>query len=790
MDFISFAEQTALVASQLVEHARTTAENAHTTWAQKTKEYDLKIHYLGLQREMDVDLTPEELTFLASGPPADPVLPETSLEEALAMGDYIRALNRNAATENRTSGDRVRRIIVNVSSQQVALSVATALSELFGVPEISPWISGYKVFLATARLSTGIKFDKIIVYYTPQQSGDGEDHLGGLIVSAISGAIPPDAAVDEFGPFYSPLAPGIAWAEDPSTVPGLENLSFSQTRINAVNAVILGHRRIPAFEEFVRLVAERMRETNIDPLFPHRHLDGPLDRSPRPSSPGPADRRHDRHDPGEPMSKVRRTKPKTGTTAIPPRDPAPRVPQEQRNPPRPRRFGGPRDLDTRGIAPPAAPGPGTGNPPLPRGFNGPRNLNTRLEPPALPPALPLALPLALPPAPADPDAQARPQAIGRPRLLRSPAVREPDVPAPAVPPQIPMPTAAERSAEALQREQRRREQQERDRLAESTLRRVYHLFYDGHGDRRKDRVLPDLYSDLTGGPSSYTGVPITQSMFEVFSETASRTGTVSAQNSSILETETLHEWELSVGWADRLIEYFLLGGDLSAEEVAFLHKGTPPYPDIPDIAAILAEGDYFHVHNRYFTHKEELATNLRRIIVNVTSQSAALAIAAALSGLYGRADVSPWLYEHKLFLTTAANPNDDIKYDKVVVYYVPQNRLDGEDLIGGVVVSTISAAMPTGAAVDEFGPFYSRIAPGIAWAEDPTAFVKAFAGLSFSQTRIQAVTSVIKTNDHIESPEAFLTLVYTTLQSQGIDPTDPHRHLGSPPTSSPRPSRS
>jgi len=83
---------------------------------------------------------------------------------------------------------------------------------------------------------------------------------------------------------------------------------------------------------------------------------------------------------------------------------------------------------------------------------------------------------------------------------------------------------------------------------------------------------------------------------------------------------------------------------------------------------------------------------------------------------------------------------------QVVVYYVPQNRLDGEDFVGGVV-STISASMPPNTAVEEFGPFYSRIAPGIARAEDPTAFLQAFADLSFSQTRIQAVTSVIKTND-------------------------------------------
>ncbi|ROO87123.1 hypothetical protein EDD29_4714 [Actinocorallia herbida] len=276
-EFLSIAEQTGIVTSQLVIKAETDLEK----WREELAEHERSVFFLKLQKEVDLELTPEQDALLNSPPPAKPRLWATTLTEALSVGDYIRVANKRSSPG--LSG-ALRRIIVNVRSQQIALEVATALSRLFGSSEVSPWLTLYKVFLASADLNEPIKFDKIVVYYAPHDSGDGEDHVGAALVSTISAAIPPGTGLDTFGPFYSPVAPGIAWAEDPSTTPGpLQTLSFSQGRVTAIAAVIRANPHIPTFDHFLTHITTQLQKMNIDPYAPHRHLGPSTGPSPRPS---------------------------------------------------------------------------------------------------------------------------------------------------------------------------------------------------------------------------------------------------------------------------------------------------------------------------------------------------------------------------------------------------------------------------------------------------------------------------------------------------------------------------
>ncbi|ROO87122.1 hypothetical protein EDD29_4713 [Actinocorallia herbida] len=278
-EFRRAVETTGEVESQIVQNTK----NILALWRAKKDEYDRNIAVIEEKRYLLQPLAPEDLAYLNSEPPQKPVRPVDTIEAALAGGDYIRVFNRNFTTRYGDLVGKVRRIIVNVVSQQAALAVAAALSALYERPGTALWISEYKVFLSTAPLTEDIKLDKIVVYYLPQDGENGEDLVGGILVSAISAAIPPGTAVDEFGPFYAPVAPGIAWAEDPSTFPGLQDSSFSQSRISAVAAVVRRNESVPTADDFIALVAAEMRAVGVDPFNPHRHVGGPPNLSPRPS---------------------------------------------------------------------------------------------------------------------------------------------------------------------------------------------------------------------------------------------------------------------------------------------------------------------------------------------------------------------------------------------------------------------------------------------------------------------------------------------------------------------------
>jgi len=167
----------------------------------------------------------------------------------------------------------------------------------------------------------------------------------------------------------------------------------------------------------------------------------------------------------------------------------------------------------------------------------------------------------------------------------------------------------------------------------------------------------------------------------------------------------------------------------------------------------------------------------RRIIVNVKTQEAALDVAKRLSDLYQDDEVSPFIREYKVYLSSRPTPAADVKHDKLVVYYAlaPGND-DSSDDVGNQIAAAIQQVVKPEDIDTEFAPFYSRVGPGIAWAEEPKYFVDELKG-SFTSTRRDIIAQVIKDNPDVASAEAFRVLVDRALETAKVDPERPHRHV-------------
>ncbi|MBO2451669.1 hypothetical protein J4573_31580 [Actinomadura barringtoniae] len=200
------------------------------------------------------------------------------------------------------------------------------------------------------------------------------------------------------------------------------------------------------------------------------------------------------------------------------------------------------------------------------------------------------------------------------------------------------------------------------------------------------------------------------------------------------------------------------------------------------------EGDshYFHVNNysKKFqdAHKkgryEGLGKLARRIIVNVKTQEAGLRVADKLYGLMDDDLVSPNMREFKIFLSDQDPPPKGVKNDKLVVYYQlpPGTTDDTVDTVGDKIVATIGDAVTDDDLASDLSPFYARVGNGVAYAEEPKYFVGELDN-SFTETRAQVISDVIKSNDEIPDLATFTAKLSTALRDKFIDPDQPHRHL-------------
>jgi hypothetical protein len=214
------------------------------------------------------------------GPPPDMPEPPTrdDMVAALARGQYIHVRNATGRTPTAETLDevvteRARRVVVNVRTQDAALTVANQLKELYRNPATAPYVRNFKVFL-TQTPEHPLKHDKLVVFYHLPEGPDGApDRVGDAIVDTVANAISEDDLVDEFAPFYARVDKGIAWAEESERF-GLAG-SFTQSRENMIANVIWSQDQIANTQTFLDLVSQELDNNYVPPLDPHRHQPRP-----------------------------------------------------------------------------------------------------------------------------------------------------------------------------------------------------------------------------------------------------------------------------------------------------------------------------------------------------------------------------------------------------------------------------------------------------------------------------------------------------------------------------------
>ncbi|WP_419993241.1 T3SS effector HopA1 family protein [Streptomyces boninensis] len=189
-------------------------------------------------------------------------------------------------------------------------------------------------------------------------------------------------------------------------------------------------------------------------------------------------------------------------------------------------------------------------------------------------------------------------------------------------------------------------------------------------------------------------------------------------------------------------------------------------------------GDYFHIFNRHYvsTARDGLA---RRIVVNVTSQQAGWKLTQALLNLYKEGDTRTHLREFKTYLSTTANKDRKVKFDKLVIYYnTGVLGEDGSDLVGDRIVTAITDATdPADIDASGFAPFYSHIAQGIAWAEEPEHHTGGALKGSFTTTRRDIIAAAMDAQRDAEGPDAFISMIGEAFERASVQPKHPHRHI-------------
>jgi hypothetical protein len=261
----------------------------------------------------------------------------------------------------------------------------------------------------------------------------------------------------------------------------------------------------------------------------------------------------------------------------------------------------------------------------------------------------------------------------------------------------------------------------------AALKRIYREFYDSSGWIRSSKDRPrDVYGVISKGGRGYLKRAISTSEFYSF-----------AAPNEYYKVESQH------------------------------------YPKNP--ARALRRGDYFYVINRKYK-KQDLTLRRRRIIVNANTQQAGLRVAKALNELFKDRALAQRFDSYKVYLSSTANPDKEVKYDKLVIYYSLDDN-DAGDTVGDRIIQAIDKAVPPRDRTDKFAPFYSRIGDGVAWAEEPGYFIKNTKGISFTESRANIIEDVIKRHPRIRDFGEFGSLVAEAFERGGVDPDRPHRHL-------------
>ncbi|WP_062440759.1 T3SS effector HopA1 family protein [Herbidospora daliensis] len=194
-------------------------------------------------------------------------------------------------------------------------------------------------------------------------------------------------------------------------------------------------------------------------------------------------------------------------------------------------------------------------------------------------------------------------------------------------------------------------------------------------------------------------------------------------------------------------------------------------------SAALAAGDYFRVRNRSHPEPKDMRYRARRLVVNVQNQQTALAIGNALAPLFADPDIGPRFYQFKMYLSNWADPQRNVKHDKMVVYYAIDPTSGGDDdVIGDELVRTISAAIPPGEAGQSVSPFYSIITPGVAWAEEAEDYLPDSGGRSFTETRAAVIARVLADNPKVTGQKQLADLITAALTKEGVVEGARHRH--------------
>ncbi|HEV7649086.1 MAG TPA: T3SS effector HopA1 family protein [Actinophytocola sp.] len=335
-------------------------------------------------------------------------------------------------------------------------------------------------------------------------------------------------------------------------------------------------------------------------------------------------------------------------------------------------------------------------------------------------------------------------------------------------------------------------------LDDQDLARVYDKYYDENGNRKKlGATRDDLYTMLVDDDPAYVRTPVTDVEFAEFTRA---NPVIEAQSMWPEEQEAygkaLDEYtdELAAYVAARSAfkEDFATYKAARDEWYAAPDDDKPEMPVTPEppmqpeepapppktVEEAVERGDYFHVHNtsKLRPKKQDTTARARRIVVNVTTQEAGLKASAGISRLFTDRDVSPYLDHYKIYLSQ--DPDDGgVKRDKLVIYYeVPPGATNDLDPVGDRIATVVDQSVDGNEVSEDFAPFYSRIGRGIAWAEEPAAYVNDLND-SFTGTRSTIMQSVLDNNATVVSPDAFIALVRTALASSNVNPQDPHRHL-------------
>ncbi|MBO2451670.1 hypothetical protein J4573_31585 [Actinomadura barringtoniae] len=286
----------------------------------------------------------------------------------------------------------------------------------------------------------------------------------------------------------------------------------------------------------------------------------------------------------------------------------------------------------------------------------------------------------------------------------------------------------------------------------AALKRIYEAFYDQADGSRlsgQDR-LDRIYNMMGEGTAEYVQTPVTDEEFGDFLKLRPDIF-IQAQESDFPKNATREQREQVLREA-------------------------------------VQEGDYFHVHNvsKLYTKAHPsgdraagLGKLARRIVVNVKTQEAGLKVAGKMAALMDDPLVSPNMRQFKIYLSKEVPTGETtVKHDKLVIYYqLPPGTGDTtSDPVGDKIVAAVGEAVGEEEMGSDLAPYYARLGPGVAWAEEPKYFVGELDN-SFTESRAEVISNVINDNDTVPTLAGFLDKVTAALRGKFIDPAQPHRHL-------------